>query len=1053
MKRPVATLALAALLFAAAPLTAEEPPHLEFVRGLRDKHYFDLAREYLEKQIPKATPDQKAALVLELARTKLAMAAGEPAIEKRLVQYREARAEFENFLKNYGTSPLASEAKLDLAGVALEQGKTQLNVGLRQPTPVARASELLKARALLVDAGKQLAPTAKQLEDELKAKEEPKNVTEKAERKRLEQAALQAQYDLALNYFDIGQTYSLDMADANNRNEAYKQAQALLEKVAGSKDNYPIGWKAYAWLGRCDQETGVLPAGYRKLSNVLSEKGPEVEPGKRLAYYFMMLLLKEGGNTVSKDPNGESIKAGEEWLRRYGSSANSPEGYGVRFELAEQYLVQWGAAKTAATKKAVLDKALKQYKALEETESEYADAARDKKISIIFERINPEKTRLPIESLPNFDDCYVRAQYEFVQMNKEIEKAPDKAEDIRKAHFKNVITALQQAQKLAARATGAAKPSEAELNSVKALLAYTYLSTGKYDEARKTGEELGLAKVPTSQGAKAAMYALEAYDGLEFEKNKLEKQDTLSKEEQTRLDELKTLLDKENRVGKLAEHMEKLWPNDPAGNMARHKLALALIRKNDYVKAIEKLGQIKPDYPLYIRSQYQLAMAAREAEKTNIRPPAGQPPFTQVEITALQSMPNPTPDTDSYTFQLFMYGKLRLANFLLQEKKYKEVIDLVESLEPRLANVKGLEANVLEELKLALAELKRSAELNLAEVSYKAGKFAEVIALLAPVVEKVKAGELPEFKKNGGLKLALFSLVMRSYVQDGKPEKAQEILKLLLESAGEGEGLGAGDPMKALFGFAGVLSKQIDDLRKQGPNAKAQLDKTVANFAAFLDILAKQEKLPREYILFLAQSYGGLGMHDKAADLLKKLVEPKIEPGKENESQKPLQYYRGGRILLARELRLAKKFKEAKVILDDIEKQPWGKGLQLQKEKNMLLEDQEVYAGQTGAILSWNAMMHQLRPQITKSPEAKEMYYEAYFHMIYSYYKNALKMTDPAKQKQYIQKAAGYVNGLETDKPDMGGADSKKRFDDLINSAEGAPLKQELDLLRKGNKQ
>ena len=60
-----------------------------------------------------------------------------------------------------------------------------------------------------------------------------------------------------------------------------------------------------------------------------------------------------------------------------------------------------------------------------------------------------------------------------------------------------------------------------------------------------------------------------------------------------------------------------------------------------------------------------------------------------------------------------------------------------------------------------------------------------------------KAGEVPEFKKSARLKLALFSLLMRAYVQDGKPEKAQEILKLLLESAGEGEGLGAGDPMAA----------------------------------------------------------------------------------------------------------------------------------------------------------------------------------------------------------------------------------------------------------------
>jgi len=235
--------------------------------------------------------------------------------------------------------------------------------------------------------------------------------------------------------------------------------------------------------------------------------------------------------------------------------------------------------------------------------------------------------------------------------------------------------------------------------------------------------------------------------------------------------------------------------------------------------------------------------------------------------------------------------------------------------------------------------------------------------------------------------------------------------------------------MAALFGFASTLRNQIDELRKQGPKAKPQLDKTVQNFAAFLAVLGKQDKMPIQNLLFLAQSYGSLGMHSEAAELLERSWwNQRSRRGKEEEQQKQVQLYRGGRMLLAHELRLCKKFKEAKEALDQIEKEPWGKGIQVHKEKILLLEDQEIYGGDNGAVMQWTAVMRQLRPKITQNPDAKELYYEAYFHTTHALYKYALKLTDEAKKKLHIQRAAKLIHSLETDRPEHG----RRRFQEAL---------------------
>src|SRR5438132_7637904 len=195
MKRFVALLASIILFGSGVCLRAEEP-HLDFVRGLRERHYPDLALEYLEKLNKNPPPGLGPFILLEMAKTRLDKASSEPAVPKRLALYFAARGEFEAFLKNNPNQPLAPTARLEMARVTVLQGKTQLNQALRE-SGAAKQSAALKARTTLVEAGRQLQEASKELATllETKYKEEPKTEQDKAAKKTLEQEELQAKLD------------------------------------------------------------------------------------------------------------------------------------------------------------------------------------------------------------------------------------------------------------------------------------------------------------------------------------------------------------------------------------------------------------------------------------------------------------------------------------------------------------------------------------------------------------------------------------------------------------------------------------------------------------------------------------------------------------------------------------------------------------------------------------------------------------------------------------------------------------------------------------------
>ena len=75
MKFVLGAAATFVLLAPAGPLRADEPPVLEFVRGLRAQGMPDLALEYLQSKSKNPPANLAPLLPLELAKTRLELAA------------------------------------------------------------------------------------------------------------------------------------------------------------------------------------------------------------------------------------------------------------------------------------------------------------------------------------------------------------------------------------------------------------------------------------------------------------------------------------------------------------------------------------------------------------------------------------------------------------------------------------------------------------------------------------------------------------------------------------------------------------------------------------------------------------------------------------------------------------------------------------------------------------------------------------------------------------------------------------------------------------------
>jgi hypothetical protein len=993
-----------------AQQAANDQDEMRFVESMRKQGYSDLALQYLEKlKAGKGISDDlRAQLPVEIARTQLESAGDEPDIGRRLALYGDVRTELQKYLKANPTSPRAGEIELDIAEVAVMQGRLTLSQAVMlDESDSHETPERLKARALLKDAGAQLIALDKKLKDQLKALPEPKTEADKAERARLERTEYQARFNIAMNYFDQAQTYPGHHPKSEvllERGKRIEECRKELESLVGLDGTNPatasIKWRAMAWLGRCFHELGEPVKARARYAEVIAAAGPLSFDGVRLAQYFRLLVIDE--KAEAGEDRSKLIQEGcDKWLKAYPRLTNSPEGCGVRWLVAKNTLERAAATKDAKEKSALLVQARRLLTGLESTENDFSDRARRRKIQIIGEQGTFTKK---VAELTTFEDCYVRAQYEQYELEKDADTFKDNKTQLeakRKERTETIMAAL---------AAGLEKPDAktkthlTEANNARTMLCYYYLNDKKYPECIKFGETFAREDPRSSQAVKCAAYALQAHSMLAIA-NKGDPQ----------------------KMAEFAKYCKERWKKELPGDLARHQLALAYLADKKQDEAIAELDEITPSYPAYAATQLLLA---EEASKIIRSEPDRADVFKKKLVAALERVPESAKGKplDNQAYYLI---RCKLADEMYNNKQYDRTEAIATALDKDLKSTM-FEADPKKDEEMRgyfAARIAMSfayARYGRAKLAMEKSDFPKVSAQLDPVVDLVLGKKLDALKTNPNLANAIFDMDLKANIQQGKLDRTKltvQALQALNEDAG-------GDVPPILKQLVPLIRQQVDEIKKKGD--EAGLKKAKDGFSAILDELTKkQEKVNPEFQIVLAQAYNNMTVYDKAAELLRKIPAP---PAEADEKSPEVKHYRAAQIFLVRTLRAAKDYPGAEEALKGVMGEPktgWGrKNVDALKERIGLSIDQDDFntafavATQLGKALS--------RPADT-DPRMKEQYIDVYYSMVYSLVRQSSKQKEDAKKKKGMDDSARFVIDLEKRFPDLGGDASEKRFRELVD--------------------
>jgi hypothetical protein len=1037
------------VVLAAAPFAAAQPEpsyvaDLRLVDELRKRGDTGLATDYLKylenSLAKKPNPELAKELSFERAKTDLLTGAENPESSKRLALYQKARGEFEKFLTGNPNSPRAEEAKLEIAHIAVLQGKTQLSKALAQDSRHGQITEGMLARKMFEDAGSQLDKVV----TDIKAQLEKIPKTDKLRRKKLDSDLLQAELTRALNIFDRAETYlNLESTkETLDRDDVLKGAEEALLKIVNDSDNDPIGWQATAWLARCQQLRGSPKEARKTLTKILNlQPNASTSTARRLAQYFLMLLVsKENPDPSEKEPVDFVVKGARKWLQDYPRQHNTAEGYGVRFLLAEKLVEQSQRTKPMPlpedVKAKILQEALVLLRELEHSENDFTDRARQEKINLLAVQ---GVFKVDLEQLKTFDDCYVRSQYETFMIGSDLKDVTDPKE--REAKTKARRAAAMKALELGL-AKPDAKPKEGkysfEVNTARLSLAFHYLNNGRSKDAVKIAEELVKQDPHASQAPMAAAYAMQAYAQYLAEREP----------KVASPDELKT--DRDNML-KFAEFAEKTWPDDLPGNLAREQVGLLFLREKQLGEAIKKLNTVTMSYPRYALVKNEIATICLAAEKEKREPLKDLGNYSDIAMQALQSIPDSVLGSPDPTVNyVYFHSRIRIGQQLFKAGKYAEMEALIAPLYDKLQKVRldlddKRNDQLQSDLRTSLDNIRVYAKYGKAGSEFKEKQYAKVLELLGPIVAEINAGKLPQLKNDPQIANALVGLSLKAALYLNNEEQTKAVLAAMQKVGGDNEGAN-----NTLLQLVDLIQNQLEELKKKGD--KESLAKASTSFKHILEEVDKTQKTKTmDYIFLLAKNYSLLDDHEKAAILLEGIQAP-AKTGMKEADEKNERVYHTIRAGFFRELRLQGDKDKAKKLIEDAMGTPQNPGwaaanVDANLERILLLEDDAKFAVAAKLADQW---VNKLKGKAEADAQAREKYLEFYYHTAYCFYKFGMatkEKGDKAKGDKAIKEAATQLVQLEKTWKGFGSDASTKRITELL--AKEPELKTQFDAQKK----
>ncbi|MCL4192370.1 MAG: hypothetical protein KJZ87_11610, partial [Thermoguttaceae bacterium] len=264
IRRPVLWLVLCLLLSGwNGRVAAAADRGRDFLEGLRQRGYHDVALVYLDglASDPECPEDLKPVLDYEAGKTLLELARSAQSSEAHQRQLHDAVRRFEKFLADSKEHPLATDARLQLAGAQIEQGRARVEAGGEKPVEGPPA-EFGTAEQALVEVERALSATLESLGEASNA-EEPEASDR---RQQAERDLLQTRLGLAGLVYESAETLPPNSPERPKRlEEAARRYDAIYAEYAAKPVKPRAAFIARLQQARIGAELGQVDEAIRML--------------------------------------------------------------------------------------------------------------------------------------------------------------------------------------------------------------------------------------------------------------------------------------------------------------------------------------------------------------------------------------------------------------------------------------------------------------------------------------------------------------------------------------------------------------------------------------------------------------------------------------------------------------------------------------------------------------------------------------------------------------------------------------------------------------------
>ncbi|MGF1580516.1 MAG: hypothetical protein ACFCD0_14230 [Gemmataceae bacterium] len=986
---------------------------LKFAKGLRANRLSDLALDYLQK-VQKGVKGDLALqkqLGLEIARTQVSLAA-EKVPSQRLPLLEQAKKTLTQFQKQNQGTLAGAKLTLEIAKIEGYAAQALLGQSYRQEDKEDQTKYSQRAKIQFRRANDQFKAAVKELA----------TLTSTSPKARGEW--LRAKFEQAKSLTNTVAAYSdfdaLDTTERRKRSTLLQDAEKLLKEIRKVDiARSELYFMTLAWSIEIAQELKDWPKANTLVGNFFSnyKDNPKAARGSRWASYFYIRGLAL--NEEVEDRLQATVKVGEAWLQAYPKYHTTPEGQGVRYELALAYLNIGETLKKDDEKKAqgYFTKAENLFFAIADSDSDLAAQANNYYVQLRRRTIQD----LTLEDLNTFNDCFLKGnleylefkkvQQEYLEANKSNQKEREQARD---KQLGKVTQAFDRALMLATDFT-----SPRKIYNIYLWKAFIFLAANDPYRATIASEYLARLDPPVPQSSTGAEYALQAATMVYSEnQNKINKQ---------KITDLAKFI---------VEDRKAQWKHLQCYPVAHYQLAIFAMQDRDQDAALFHLEQLPPTYSGYLQAQCQMALMALGAQK-GIRDKKKLAKYDKKAREAFQRVEAAYTNTEKNKIELpagtlplyfgtqVEYSRILYSDAIAVLKKdkkmasaeFKRMDDFLTRLISRFEKTRKtkdaagdwkIPQESQKQIETTLYTLRKYSRLGQVQLASVAGEHIQVVNLTAPTIKRIE--KLTKDKKSVELRdydvtRQLLGYALRSHIQKGDLSAARKSFALLQKIRDASSFLDMKSQRnKVLEGLIFDLNRQLRTLREE--DKAEQLQATISNYTEFFDGFAKNESLNYNQTLFLANAYASLEKHQKAAELYAKVPMPEapeipegadaktLEKSKEAHEKEVLVWWLM-QSMYAEQLRKAGKLDEAyKVAMKVLTTKEANGKLQARQQLNHIYEARGLWAK---AANGWGKFMRD--PQLKKlapiNEKAKELYFQAYFH----YYKCLYKYSQGAKVK------------------------------------------------------